>query len=487
MPDPRYPRHRHGRTEPPPAAAGYYGLPALKPSHWKWMVAFYIWLAGIAGALQILGAVVLTLAPEREAAAALLRPARWGALGACAVGAMLLIADLKTPRRFLFMLRVFRRTSPMSIGTWVLLTFSGLTGLTVFLQALGDLDWFVAPHGLELAVQLPTAAVGLVMATYTAPLLSATSTPLWAASPALLAGSFAAFSLAAGASALTLWGLAFGAPTRFDEALEKYALLATGVAWLFMLAWLVRMTAARLLAPLVHGGTGALFMFGVLALGLLLPVTLHLAQLLTVERLAWIAGLAAAGELAGSLLWRAVLLIAGRASALRPADALRFAGGNAHGSSPGPPALSGVAAPGSDQAPQGPLPHWLIGGLSLGGLAAVFVAWMATAGQSLSIAATDVRAGTGGQVAAGRQLLEHFQCGSCHEIPGVAAARGRVGPPLMQFGKRAYIAGHIPNRPELLVQWIVAPDSLVPDTPMPAMGATEEDARHMAAYLRQLR
>ncbi|WP_119154662.1 NrfD/PsrC family molybdoenzyme membrane anchor subunit [Caldimonas tepidiphila] len=489
--------HRHGRTERPPAAAGYYGLPALKPSHWKWMVAVYIWLAGIAGAVQILGALVLMIAPDREAAAVVLRPARWGALAACAIGAVLLIADLKTPRRFLYMLRIFRRTSPMSIGSWVLMAFSGLTALTVLLQLLGDLRWFVAPRGLELLVQLPAAAVGLLMATYTAPLLSATSTPLWARSPALLAGSFAAFSLAAGASALTLAGLAFGGST-FDAALEKFALLATGVAWIFVLAWLVRLGAAQLLSPLVHGGTGALFVLGVLGAGLLLPVALHLAQLFTAERLLWISALAAAGELAGSLLWRAALLLGGHASALRPADALRFAGGDLRGSAVpdgdpaeigGRPAHGSVTLPRGEQPPQGPLPRWLIGGLSLGGLGAAFAAWMALAG--LGATATAASAGDrppdAGRVALGKQLLERYQCGSCHEIPSVPAARGRVGPPLVKFGKRAYIAGHVPNRPELLVQWIVAPHSLVPDSPMPSMGASEEDARHMAAYLRQLR
>lgn len=40
----------------------YYDLPALKPSHWKWMVAFYILLARVAGALQILAALQLLIA-----------------------------------------------------------------------------------------------------------------------------------------------------------------------------------------------------------------------------------------------------------------------------------------------------------------------------------------------------------------------------------------------------------------------------------------
>jgi cytochrome c len=86
----------------------------------------------------------------------------------------------------------------------------------------------------------------------------------------------------------------------------------------------------------------------------------------------------------------------------------------------------------------------------------------------------------------GQRLITQYQCGSCHAIPGVAAARGRLGPSLQAFGKRSYIAGRVPNRPEALAQWLVAPASLVPDTAMPSMGVSPEEARHMAAYLGQL-
>ncbi|WP_411881660.1 c-type cytochrome [Polaromonas sp. YR568] len=86
----------------------------------------------------------------------------------------------------------------------------------------------------------------------------------------------------------------------------------------------------------------------------------------------------------------------------------------------------------------------------------------------------------------GQRLITQYQCGSCHAIPGVAAARGRLGPSLQAFGKRSYIAGRVPNSADALAQWLVAPASLVPDTTMPSMGVSQEEARHMAAYLGQL-
>ncbi|MDQ0608457.1 cytochrome c [Variovorax sp. W1I1] len=87
------------------------------------------------------------------------------------------------------------------------------------------------------------------------------------------------------------------------------------------------------------------------------------------------------------------------------------------------------------------------------------------------------------QRVAGQRLLAQYQCGSCHAILGVPIAQGAVGPPLSAYGRRSYIAGHLPNRPDTLAQWIVAPAALVPGTAMPAMGVSPQDARDMAAYL----
>jgi len=87
----------------------------------------------------------------------------------------------------------------------------------------------------------------------------------------------------------------------------------------------------------------------------------------------------------------------------------------------------------------------------------------------------------------GQRLLAQYQCGSCHSIPGVAAARGNIGPPLERWGGRSYIAGQIPNGPVALARWIASPQALVPGTLMPDMGVSEGDARAIAAYLMSLK
>lgn len=116
-------------------------------------------------------------------------------------------------------------------------------------------------------------------------------------------------------------------------------------------------------------------------------------------------------------------------------------------------------------------------------------AWAAAAAASLlsGCGAERPAAAAGTNVERGRLLLAQYQCGSCHTIPGVPASRGQVAPPLDAFGQRSYIAGRIANRPEALARWIESPQSLVPGTAMPSMGASATDARDMAAYLSSLR
>lgn len=91
-----------------------------------------------------------------------------------------------------------------------------------------------------------------------------------------------------------------------------------------------------------------------------------------------------------------------------------------------------------------------------------------------------------GDAARGRQLVAAYHCGHCHDIPGAAAARGTLGPPLQGIARRSYIAGVVPMRLDTLQRWIVDPASLVPGTPMPALGVSESDARDIVAFLATL-
>jgi cytochrome c2 len=90
---------------------------------------------------------------------------------------------------------------------------------------------------------------------------------------------------------------------------------------------------------------------------------------------------------------------------------------------------------------------------------------------------------TGGDPQRGAKLIQHYACGYCHTIPGIANANGRVGPPLSFFGERLYVAGMLPNTPDNLIAWIRDPQRIVPGNVMPVLGVSENDARDIAAYL----
>ena len=93
----------------------------------------------------------------------------------------------------------------------------------------------------------------------------------------------------------------------------------------------------------------------------------------------------------------------------------------------------------------------------------------------------------GGAPENGKLLLRQFGCGACHEIPGVADAKGRVGPPLEGVAGRVYLGGVLPNTPENMAAFIRKPQQFAPRTAMPDLGVTEPHARDMVAYLSTLR
>jgi len=89
----------------------------------------------------------------------------------------------------------------------------------------------------------------------------------------------------------------------------------------------------------------------------------------------------------------------------------------------------------------------------------------------------------GGSPARGRTSLNASGCGSCHVIPGVRGAHGKVGPPLGDIASRTILAGQVPNTPQSMIAWIRDPQAIEPGTAMPNLHVSEGEARDMAAYL----
>jgi cytochrome c553 len=95
----------------------------------------------------------------------------------------------------------------------------------------------------------------------------------------------------------------------------------------------------------------------------------------------------------------------------------------------------------------------------------------------------------GGDPERGRAILASgtHGCVACHAIPGIRGARGIAGPPLAGFARRGFIAGQLPNTPQVLVAFLLDPPKLVSQTGMPNVGLTLDEARHVAAFLHTLK
>jgi len=297
----------------------YYQRPALKPAPFNnWVVGGYVFIAGLSGTASILAALADLTRPPR--AAGLVRRGRYLPLLAPTVGAALLIWDLHTPQRFYNMFRVAKATSPMSIGTWILSGFSLASFASAGLQFLADRGR--GRTGLRraaLAANLPAAALGAGMGTYTAALLAATSTPLWAAAPRALATRFASSSVASGAASLSM--LEPEGPMR--RALDTVAALALGTE---LLADRVQSAEyhRKGVAEALDGGWGLAEKLGATGLGAAVPVGLFALSALRGGggNLSRIASLLTIG---GSLLLRVSTMEAGDVSARSPSISFRFA------------------------------------------------------------------------------------------------------------------------------------------------------------------
>jgi cytochrome c len=125
----------------------------------------------------------------------------------------------------------------------------------------------------------------------------------------------------------------------------------------------------------------------------------------------------------------------------------------------------------------------VMGVLGLVLLAAVAIPLLVTAARQGPAREEEARQLTGGEPEKGPRAMQHYGCGTCHQIPGVPGATGTVGPALSGLGQRSYLAGKLSNSPENLLRWIQTPQQVVPGNAMPDMNIPDEDARHIAAYL----
>ncbi len=185
---------------PPAEFQSYYGRPILKVTRWREPhLPMYLFLGELSGAAAVLGAVASATGRR-----GLVRAGRLVAAGAAAGGAAFLTAELGRPERFLHMLRVAKPTSPMSIGSWILVSHSGLTTAAAASEVTGLLS------GIGSAAAAASAVTGPLLAAYPGVLLADTAVPAWHTSyrelPLLFAGGALTAAAATGLVAGALTG-----------------------------------------------------------------------------------------------------------------------------------------------------------------------------------------------------------------------------------------------------------------------------------------
>jgi hypothetical protein len=112
-------------TVPAAEFTSYYNLPVINKPVWASPdIPVYLFLGGLAGAASLLGA-----GAQATGRSALGRVSKAGAFSAGVLSLVGLVHNLGRPSRFLNMLRVFKVTSPMNVGSWILAGYVPLAGV----------------------------------------------------------------------------------------------------------------------------------------------------------------------------------------------------------------------------------------------------------------------------------------------------------------------------------------------------------------------
>lgn len=214
------------RFAAPPVYHGetYYDLPPIKHSHYKWRTAVAFFCNGLAGGAQIIATQADLFG--RGQGSRIVRSGRYLALAGGATSTVALISSLHTRQRWHNMLRIFKRTSPMSIGIWAITPFTLLSGLTATGQFLADTGFERSGRWIGRSFGLPAAALGTLVMTYMGTELEETNIPLWASAHPAMAPLYAAGGMANAAAALLLWAAPNGDSDAMRRGLKKLAFVS---------------------------------------------------------------------------------------------------------------------------------------------------------------------------------------------------------------------------------------------------------------------
>jgi formate-dependent nitrite reductase membrane component NrfD len=250
---------------------------------WGMPIIIYIFLGGLAGGAYLIAALADLCDLEEKKTIAKIGFSV--ALPAIIIGGLCLIGDLGRPERFYNVLRIYKFTSPMSVGVWGVITFSVFSIISFLMihgmdensSGIWRLGYYISLVVPRKAINAIGLSVAVFLAGYTGVLLTETSRPFWSDTPFL-----GALFIASGVSSAIAFIYFFYDLKKSDEngnvELSKYklklvdnmAIFAELVIILFMLVELANENRLVLMSKV-----SGMFWIGVVLIGLVIPLILN--------------------------------------------------------------------------------------------------------------------------------------------------------------------------------------------------------------------
>ena len=301
----------------------YYDITPLQSPVWTKEVGIYFFLGGLSSSAFSIARMADRFGHGK------LRPVTQAGTLIAALAALpcapLLIWDLGDRSRFHHMLRIWKPSSPMNLGSWTLSVYTLMGGIAAareFCRVLrkdaplaGGAK--IVDETAGIVADVAGVPLGLLLAGYTSILLSTTSTPIWSRN-VWIGPLFSASAVSAGASAIRLALEVVGQEGHATKALGKVETLARVTEAAAHMGFLIR--AGELAKPLMEGKLKRDYIGGALGMALVLPEIINrLPGPQKSKR-----GLSIAASiisLIGGFALRSVFVAAGRPSANNPDDA----------------------------------------------------------------------------------------------------------------------------------------------------------------------
>lgn len=302
-------------------------IPNIDPSLevWHWPIALYLFLGGLAAGILFFAALFYVLKKDDEYSGAVKKASIIPPI-ALSLGLIALIYDLTHPLFSWQLYTTFRIESPMSWGAWVLLVVTPLSFLWTFsyyreaytniesklklferFKFLNQLEKWIIKNRMNIAYAL--IPLSLILGVYTGILLSAfNARPLW--NNAILGPLFLTSGLSTGAAAIIIMSKSVKEKHLFGKIdlgliIIELALIAHMIMGYYAGSQ-VQLEAMELLV----GGEFTIMFFGfVVLLGLILPATLELIEIMGYKIPVIIPALLV---ILGGLVFRFVMIEAGQ-------------------------------------------------------------------------------------------------------------------------------------------------------------------------------